>query len=361
MSEPSQSRRTPLYDFHIRHGARIVEFAGWEMPVQYSGIIAEHKATRQAAGLFDVSHMGEARVSGPGALASLEKIMTNKMADLPIGAARYSLMCYDNGTVVDDVIVYRMTEQEFFICLNAGNAQKDVAWLKAHCENCTVTDETTQWAQLAVQGPLAIEILQQISDIDLSAIKRFHFAQGTCAGVPVLFSRTGYTGEDGLELYIPAAAAEKIAEQIIAAGAPKGLLPVGLGARDSLRLEAGYPLYGHEISDAISPLTAGLGWVVKLDKGDFIGRSALQQEKQQGSKQRLVFFKLTDRRIARQGMEIVHENNTVGQVCSGTLSPVTNQPIGSALVNSDAFDKPLGVLVRGQAIPLVLSKPPLHK
>jgi len=353
--------RTPLYDWHARLGARFVPFAGWEMPVQYTGIIEEHLAARRTAGLFDVSHMGEARVSGRDAAASLERIMTNAMSSIPVGRARYSFMCREDGGVVDDVIVYRFGPEEFFICLNAGNAPGDVAHLRAHVfGDCTVADETLSWAQLAIQGPRAVEIVQALADRAVASLPRFAFVSGQCAGADVIFSRTGYTGEDGFELYVPPAQAEALADALMTQGRPLGLLPVGLGARDSLRLEAGYPLYGHEISETITPLQAGLGWAVKLNKGAFLGQQALAAEAAQGPAHRVVFFTLDDRRIARQGMPVFQGDTPVGEIRSGTLSPVKGKPIGSARVRTEALAGPLAVEVRGQKIPLTLATPPLY-
>lgn len=366
MSE-SPLQRTPLYDFHVRHGARIVPFAGWEMPVQYSAIIEEHLAVRQKAGLFDVSHMGEARVTGPDAARFLDRVMTNSYANLKIGAAKYTIMCQPDGGCVDDLIVYRLGEEEFFICLNAGNAAKDVAWLQEHARgfNVTVADECKLWAQLAIQGPLAEGILARLAPVALGGIKRFTFAFGAVAGVEgCILSRTGYTGSPGFEVYIPAAGAETVAEAMLAAGAPEGLKLAGLGARDSLRLEACYPLYGHEISEKINPLQAGLGWTVRFDKPvPFIGQEPLQAQKNAGLPSKVIFYKLADRRIARQGAPIFHGDTQVGEVLSGTHAPTLNQPIGSALVQLPQADDTaaLAVDIRGLRIPLVVVGEPFFK
>ncbi len=363
MSELLQ--RTPLHSFHVRNGARMVPFAGWEMPVQYTSIIEEHNAVRQKAGLFDVSHMGECRVTGPDAARFLDRVMTNAMATIKPGAARYTVMCQPDGGCVDDLIVYRVSEHEFFICLNAGNARKDIAWMqqqaKAEGFNVTIKDECADWAQLAPQGPLAEKILAKITDADLAAIRRFAYVVATVGGVPgVIISRTGYTGSAGFELYIPAAGAEQVADALLAAGKPEGLLLTGLGCRDSLRLEACYPLYGHEISEVISPLQGGLGWVVKLDKSPaFIGRDALVAQ-QAALPSKVVFFKLNDRRIARQDTPVFAGDKQVGKVLSGTLSPLLNQPIGSALVDTAATGE-LTVDLRGNRIPLVLVTEPFYK
>jgi aminomethyltransferase len=362
MTEPLA--RTPLFDFHVAQGARLVPFAGWEMPVQYTGIIEEHIAVRKAAGLFDVSHMGEARVRGRDAAAFLDRIMTNEMSSIKSGSARYTIMCQPDGGCVDDLIVYRISESDFFICLNASNAKKDIAWMQSHIGTAQVEviDECKVWAQLALQGPLAEKILSHLTDLPLAEIKRFQFLIGAVAGAPgCIVSRTGYTGSAGFEIYLPAAQATAVAQKLIEVGKPLGLLPVGLGARDSLRLEAGYPLYGHEISETISPIQAGLGWTVKLNKGEFIGRAVLQKQVEQGAASKVVHFLLNDRRIARQGTPVLSGDSIVGEVLSGTLSPILNKPIGSALVQSDAKPETLAVDIRGTRIPLQIAVAPFVK
>lgn len=356
--------RTPLHAFHVAHGGRIVPFAGWEMPVQYTGIIEEHLAVRRAAGLFDVSHMGECRVTGPDAAAFLDRVMTNAMASIPIGMARYTILCQPDGGCVDDLIVYRLAPEEFLICLNASNAPKDIAWLRAQAGDARVAiaDECARWAQLALQGPAAEAILAPLTDADLGSLRRFGFSVSTVAGTPgCIVSRTGYTGSPGFEIYLPAAAAPAMAEAILAAGKPSGLLLAGLGARDSLRLEAGYPLYGHEISEVISPIQAGLGWTVKFAKGDFVGRAALLRQHEQGPASKVVLFSLSDRRIARQGTPVMAGDRKVGEVLSGTLSPLLGKPIGTALVESGALGGRLEVDLRGNRVALELSAEPFVK
>jgi len=357
----SELKRTPLHDFHLEHGGRMVDFAGWEMPVQYKGILAEHLAVRRAAGLFDVSHMGEVDVRGPAAAKFLNHLVTNDVARLFPGRVLYSPMCYANGGVVDDLLVYQRGPEDFFLCINAANIDQDLAWIREQAAKfaVTITDRSADYALLALQGPRAAAILESLTAVKLEAIKYYHFTEGAVAGVPCIISRTGYTGEDGFELYHAAGAAEKLAAALLAAGAPHGLELVGLGARDSLRLEAGYPLYGHEITRDISPLTAGLGWTVKFDKGaDFAGRAALLAEKQAGAPRKVVFFKTGDRRIVRAGTPVLGPGGaTVGQVLSGTLSPVLNEAIGSALVET-ASSSPLAVDIRGTRIDLRLAKPP---
>jgi aminomethyltransferase len=337
---------TPLNAFHRRNGGRMVDFAGWDMPVQYRSILEEHKAVRQRAGLFDVSHMGEAEVKGPEALKFLQHLVSNDCSKLFPGRVLYTVMCYPTGGVVDDLLVYMRGPDDYFLCINAGNIAKDIAWMQEQAKgfNCTVTDRSADYGQLAIQGPKAIEIVQTLTKSALTGIKYYHFADGEVAGVKCIISRTGYTGEDGVELYCAAADTERLAEAMLAAGAPLGLELTGLGARDSLRLEAGFPLYGHEITEHINPISAGLGWVVKFDKGPFIGSDVLQAEKTKGPAKKVVFFKTGDRRIVRAE--------------SPVLSPVLNEAIGSALVDSVSAGEPLAVDIRGTKLNLHLVKPP---
>jgi aminomethyltransferase len=339
----------------------MVDFAGWDMPVQYKSILEEHKAVRQRVGLFDVSHMGEADVKGPEALKFLQHVVTNDCSKLFPGRILYTVMCYPHGGVVDDLLVYMRAENDYLLCLNAGNIAKDIAWLQEQVKgfDCTVVDRSADYAQLAIQGPRGAELVQTLTKTDLSAVKYYHFIEGEVAGVNCVISRTGYTGEDGFELYCPAADGVKLAEAIVAAGASVGLELAGLGARDSLRLEAGFPLYGHEITDQITPITAGLGWVVKFDKGPFIGSDVLQAEKAAGSAKKIVFFKTGDRRIVRAGAAVLNAAGAeVGQVVSGTLSPIINEAIGSALIDAAAAKEQLAVDIRGTKLNLQLVKPP---
>ncbi len=358
----SELKRTPLRDFHAAHGGRLVDFAGWEMPVQYKSILEEHKAVRRAAGLFDVSHMGEVDVRGPDAGRFLNHLLTNDVAKLYPGRVLYSPMCYPNSGVVDDLLVYMRTPEDYFLCINAGNIAKDLAWIQEQAKGfaVTITDRSDDYALLAIQGPNAAAIVQSLTGAKLGAIKYYHFGEGTVAGIQCIISRTGYTGEDGFELYHAATDAQALAAAVLAAGADHGLELAGLGARDSLRLEAGYPLYGHEITADISPLTAGLGWTVKLDKGcDFIGREALEAEKRNGAAQKVVFFRTGDRRIVRADTPVLGPDGAqVGRVLSGTLSPILNEAIGSALVSTAALTQTLEVDIRGTKLPLQLVKPP---
>lgn len=339
----------------------MVDFAGWDMPVQYRSILEEHKAVRQRAGLFDVSHMGEADVKGPEALKFLQHLVTNDCSKLFPGRVLYTVMCYPHGGVVDDLLVYMRGPADYFLCINAGNIAKDIAWMQEQARgfNCTVTNRSADYGQLAVQGPLAVTTVQELTKSPLADIKYYHFAAGEVAGVKCIISRTGYTGEDGVELYCAAADTEKLAEAVLVAGAPRGLELTGLGARDSLRLEAGFPLYGHEITEHINPLSAGLGWVVKFDKGPFLGSDALTAERARGLAKKIVFFKTGDRRIVRAESPVLDASGAaVGAVVSGTLSPILNEAIGSALVDARAAQGQLQVDVRGTKLNLHLVKPP---
>ena len=358
----SELKRTPLRDFHAARGARLVDFAGWEMPVQYRSILEEHKAVRRAAGLFDVSHMGEVDVRGPDALRFLDRLVTNDVSKAFPGRVLYSPMCYANGGVVDDLLVYQRAPQDYFLCVNASNVAKDLAWMKEQAAgfDVTITDRSDDYGLLAIQGPRAAEIVQSLTGAKLGVVKYYHFTEGTVAGVHCLISRTGYTGEDGFELYHAAGDSVALAEALLNAGAAQGLELAGLGARDSLRLEAGYPLYGHELSTEISPIAAGLGWTVKFDKAsDFNGREALLAEKQGGAAPKVVFFKTGDRRIVRADAPVLDENGAaVGRVLSGTLSPTLNEAIGSALVPRSLAGTPLFVDIRGTRLGLQVVKPP---
>ena len=358
----SELKRTALRDFHAAHGARLVDFAGWEMPVQYRSILEEHKAVRRAAGLFDVSHMGEVDVRGPEAGRFLNHLVTNDVAKLYPGRVLYSPMCYANGGVVDDLLVYLRAADDYFLCINAGNIDKDLAWIReqAAAFQVTITDRSADYGLLAIQGPRAAEIVQSLTGAKLGLVKYYHFAEATVAGIHCLASRTGYTGEEGFELYHAASESVALAEALLAAGASRGLELAGLGARDGLRLEAGYPLYGHEITADISPLTAGLGWTVKLDKGgDFIGRAALVAERERGAPNKVIFFKTGDRRIVRAETPVLGADGAiVGRVLSGTLSPLLNEAIGSALVTTPSAAGNLSVDLRGTRMALQLTKPP---
>lgn len=340
----------------------MVDFAGWEMPVQYRSILEEHKAVRKTAGLFDVSHMGEVDITGPGARLFLNFLVTNDVEKLFPGRILYTPMCYSHGGVVDDLLIYQRTPESYFLCINAGNIDKDLAWMREQAAGYEVeiNDRSADYGLIALQGPLAAGILQTVTGAKLDRIGYYHFVEGTVAGVGCLISRTGYTGEDGFELYHAQGDSVALAETLLAAGQPHGLELAGLGARDSLRLEAGYPLYGHELSDSISPLTAGLGWTVKLKKSAaFVGQEALAQQKEAGGSESVVYFKTGDRRIVRAESPVLDSGGrTVGRVLSGTLSPLLNEAIGSALIARDALETELRVDIRGTSVRLNRVAPP---
>jgi len=334
-------KKTPLNALHWQLKARMVDFGGWEMPVQYSGVIAEHLAVRTTAGLFDVSHMGEIEVSGSSAQEFLQYVTTNDLTKLTDGQVQYTALCYEHGGVVDDLTLYRFTSEHYMLCVNAANISKDLTWLQSlaaasHYPDLTITDCSDNFGLLALQGPTAQTILAPLTSINLDELTYYHFNPGTVAGIDLLISRTGYTGEDGFELYCPAASTEAIWQALLQAGAPLGLIPCGLGARDTLRLEKAYALYGHEITEEILPLEARLGWITKLDKGDFIGRGALLKAREQGIPRQLVGLRLTVPGVPRQGYPVLCDGGTVGFVTSGTSSPTLKHGIALALVDRQA-------------------------
>jgi aminomethyltransferase len=330
-------RKTTLHAAHRRAGAKMVVFAGWEMPVQYSGVIEEHLAVRLRAGLFDVSHMGEVDVSGVGALEFCQRISANDVSRMKVSQAQYNLLLNDNGGVVDDVIFYRLAEDRFLVCVNASNSDRDFNWMRRHAgTDVELVDVSARYAQLALQGPLAEQILQPVTALALGELRSFYFQFADVATVRCLVSRTGYTGEDGFELYCDADAAETLWLALLDAGAADGLLPSGLGARDTLRLEKGFPLYGHELDDTTTPLEAGLGWVVKFSKPAFVGREALLRQKSQGVQRRLVGLELLDPGIARSGYTLYRDGRAVGHVTSGTRSPTLGKSIALGYVSREA-------------------------
>ncbi len=328
-------KRTPLFPVHVKAGAKMVPFGGWEMPVQYTGIVEEHRAVRRAVGLFDISHMGEFEVAGPEALAVLQRLTTNDVATLEVGQVQYSLLCYPDGGIVDDLTVYRLAKDRFMFTVNAANIDKDWAWVSEHGGGARWRNLSAETALLAVQGPKAEKCVQRLADRDLSGIRYYWCVEGRAAGVPTLISRTGYTGEDGFELYAAAADAERLWFALLEAGEPDGIMPVGLGARDTLRLEMRYALYGNDIDQTTNPLDAGLGWVVKLGKSDFIGRSAIERVKAAGPRRKLVGFEMVDRAVARHGYKILKEASEVGVVTSGSYGPAVDKYIGVGYVAAD--------------------------
>ena len=329
-------KRTALIDCHREAGARLVEFAGWEMPVQYTGVVEEHRAVRTAAGLFDVSHMGEVRVTGSQAESFLHDLTPNDVTKLSQGQAHYSALLSEEGTYLDDMLVYRLGDEDFLLVVNASNESKDFAWIAAHApEDVKVENVSSHYALIALQGPKAEEILREHTEEDLGGLGYYRFLEGEVTGRPALISRTGYTGEDGFELYVSPDHAAGLWRRLMQSGAARGLVPAGLGARDTLRLEAAMALYGHEIDDRTTPWEAGLGWTVKMDKGEFIGRAALEAQRERGVARGLVGFEVIDRGIARQGHAVLYEGEVVGEVTSGTWSPTLEKALGMAYVPAE--------------------------
>lgn len=361
----ADDRKTPLYSFHQNHGARFVPFGGWEMPVQYTGIKEEHRAVRETAGLFDVSHMGELRIRGPQAKVFLELLLTNQVERLKVGGGMYSPMCYEHGGVVDDLITYRLGEDDYLLVVNAANHEKDRKWIEKHIQafDCELIDESDIWGLLALQGPQADAILSEFSGEDLEGLSRFHFRELSLSGASCIAARTGYTGETGFEIFCPVENLEKVATRLWEVGQAAEMKLTGLGCRDSLRLEAGFSLYGHEISESIDPLSGGIGWTVKFKKeAPFLGKAALEDLKRNGTPTRVAFFMVEDRRMARAGMEVYDGDDLTGEVLSGAFSPMLNKPIGSALIRTESLQsQSLALESRGKRLPLILKKPPLHR
>jgi len=358
-------KRTPLYQAHVKAGARMVPFGGWEMPVQYTGIVEEHRTVRSAVGLFDVSHMGEFEVEGPSALAALQHLTTNDVAALEPGHVQYSVLCYPNGTIVDDLTVYRLADDRFMLTVNAGNIDKD--W--AHVNQSTEHGGGARWKNasadtglIAVQGPKAEALVRRLADQDVTKLGYYRFARGKVAGVATLISRTGYTGEDGFELYAAAAETERLWTALLDAGRGDGVAPIGLGARDTLRLEMKYALYGNDIDETTNALEAGLGWVVKPAKGEFIGRDALEKIRAEGVKRKLVGIEMVDRAVARHGYPVLKAGRRVGVVTSGSYGPSVDKYIGIAYVETAlaAVGTELDVEIRGQAKAARVVKTPFH-
>jgi len=358
-------KRTPLYEEHRRLGAKLVPFAGFEMPVQYSaGILAEHRAVRSHAGLFDVSHMGELEIRGGDALGLIQFVTTNDASRLEVGQAQYTVICQEDGGALDDCLVYRF-DDHYMVVPNAANVDKIRAWIEKYAGrfDASVVDRSDETALLALQGPKAEEILRGLTDVDLGSIAYYHFAVGEVDGRRAVISRTGYTGEDGFELYLAADDAPHVWRRLLEVGEPHGLLPVGLGARDSLRLEIGYILYGNDLDENHTPLEAGLGWVVKLDKGDFLGRNALARLKQEGIRERLAGFVMKERAFPRHGYEVRVGGEPAGEVTSGILSPSLDQGIGLAYLPAEAAapGTAIEVVIRNRPVAAEVVRPPFYK
>jgi len=345
-------KRTPFYDIHRELGGKIVEFAGFEMPVQYAGIIEEHLAVRSRVGVFDVTHMGEFEVRGNDALSFLQRMTVNDVLKLREGKVQYSAMCQDDGGIVDDLLVYHAGDH-YMLVVNAANLRKDWEWLSSHATGgVELRDVSDQTALLAVQGPKSLATIQKLTRTDLSGVAYYTFIRGSVAGIPMIVSRTGYTGELGFELYFQAepTAARKVWNALFEAGREFGIVPVGLGARDTLRLEAGLCLYGNDIDKTTHPLEAGLGWITKLSKGDFLGRAVIMKAKETGLTRRLVGFTMPERLVPRHGYGIVSAGTTVGQVTSGTFSPSLQKAIGMGYVKASLAEPgtKVGIMIRGK-------------
>ena len=363
MDEPL--RRTPLYASHVALGARMVPFGGWEMPVQYSGIIEEHRAVRTRAGLFDVSHMGEVALAGPGAGPLVQRLVTNDLSRRAAGQALYTPMCTPDGGIIDDLLVYRLGDERLMLVLNAANTAEDLAWIRGHAHgDVQISDRSAETALLALQGPRAQAILERLTPAPVGTIRYYWFREGVeVAGRRALVSRTGYTGEDGFEIYLDGRHAVHVWDAILEAGKPAGILPAGLGARDTLRLEAGLLLHGNDMDKSTTPLEVGLGWTVKLDKGDFVGAQALERQKREGLPRRLVGFVLRERAIARHGFPIREDGATIGVVTSGSFGPTVGNSIGLGFVPPEHAEpgRRIAVEVRGRAVDGTVTRLPFYK
>lgn len=369
------SKKTALYDSHLALSGRMVDFGGWQMPVQYTGVMDEHNACRKAVGLFDVSHMGEVFVIGKDAEAFLNELVSNDVSKLQVKQAQYTVMCHSTGGIVDDLVIYRRSPENFLLVVNAANTDKDFAHIqkvesqwKASHSGCdlTIQNKSDQFSQIAIQGRLAEKILQKFSSVNLTPIKTYWFDEGMFSGkIPTIFARTGYTGEDGFELYVPWSSGPEVWSALLEHGKEFGLKPCGLGARDTLRLEMKYPLYGHELGDETNPLEAGVGWVVKLGKSGFVGKTPIENTKAAGLKKKLVGFEIKGRGIPRQGYSIFDptQSKKIGEVTSGTQSPSLSKPIGIAYVDTEFSEngRELFIEIRDQKIPLVIVPTPFYK
>lgn len=359
-----QLKRTSLYPLHVAAGARMVEFGGWKMPVQYAGILEEHRTVRSGAGLFDVSHMGEVLVEGIGALETVQRLVTNDAGRLAVGQGMYTPMCTPAGGILDDVTVFRLADRRFLFIVNAATTAKDFAWIAQHTQNADVHDRSLQTALLALQGPKAQTILQRLTRTDLGSLRHFHVSDNVeVGGVRTLLSRSGYTGEDGFEIACQWEEAPRVWGALIEAGRADGLVQVGLGARDTLRLEAGIMLYGNDIDETTTPLEAPLGWTVKWDKGEFIGRAALLQQKERGVERRLIGFEITERAIPRAGYPLRAGGLQIGQVTSGTFGPWVNKSIGMGYVKKQHAlpGAQIDVEIRGKPARATVVKLPFYK
>jgi aminomethyltransferase len=360
----TQLRKTALNAEHRRLKAKMVNFGGWDMPVEYSGIVSEHMATRTAAGLFDVSHMGEIEVFGEHALALVQHVTCNDASKLAIGQAHYSGLMTEQGTFVDDLLVHKISDKHFFLCVNAGNQDRDFEHIRAHNpRGAQIENAGGRYSQLAIQGPKAMGILQGLTDVPLDSMPYYHFTFGDVDGVDCLVARTGYTGEDGFEIYFVPEHSEKLWSDLLDAGSEEGIIPCGLGARNTLRLEASMCLYGHEIDDTTTPWEAGLGWICKPGKGEFLGREALVRQKEKGVERMLVGFEMQDRLIARDACAVRADGQHIGRVTSGSPAPFLKKNIGMAYVPPEyrAPGTEINIEIRGKQAPARIVPMPFYK
>ncbi len=362
----TQLKKTALNEVHKKQGGKMVDFGGWEMPVQYpAGTIAEHLAVRTAAGIFDVSHMGEIEIKGPQSLALVQHLTSNDASKLSDGQIQYSGLMTPAGTFVDDILVHRFGPEHYFLCVNASNSDKDFDWIKSHAPSfdAEVNNLSANYSQLAIQGPRALEIMQSLVDVDLSAIKYYWFTTGHVDDVPAIISRTGYTGEDGVEIYFDPSESERIWNKILEAGQSASLIPCGLASRNTLRLEAKMALYGHEIDDTTTVLEADLGWICKLGKGDFLGRDILAAQKENGLMRKLVGFEVTDKGIARDGYPVFVDGQQVSQVTSGSPAPFLKKNIGLAYlpIEKAVVGTTIEIEVRGRLLQSQVVPTPFYK
>ncbi|MBZ5595372.1 MAG: glycine cleavage system aminomethyltransferase GcvT [Acidobacteriia bacterium] len=364
MAQSVALKRTPLHAVHVSMGAKMVDFGGWDMPVQYSSLVEEHHAVRKAVGLFDVSHMGEIEVCGPEAVRLVDYVTTNAASRLHIGQAQYSGLLYEHGGFVDDILVHKVADDHFFLCVNAANQEKDFEHIRAANKfDAQVEFSSGRYAQIAVQGPLALRTVERLTPVELGSIGYYWFKDGTVSGVQARIARTGYTGEDGFEIYVAPAEAPRIWNELLEAGRDFGIKPCGLGARNTLRLEAKMALYGHEIHASITPYEADLGWMVKLDKGEFIGRSALAKQKEHGVSRKLVGFEMRGRGIGRDGYEVRLDGLAAGWVTSGSPAPSLNRNIGLCYLPAGEArpGRAIQVMVRNQAVDAETVNTPFYK
>ncbi len=357
-------KRTPLYEKHVEQNGKLIDFGGWELPVEYSKITEEHEAVRNAAGLFDVSHMGEVTVEGEDAEMFIQYVVTNDISNLNDYQIAYTTMCYPDGGVVDDLLVYRVNKKKYLLVINASNTDKDYEWFKSQVfGDVKVENVSDSYAQLAIQGPNAEKILQKLTSTNLSEIEFYHFADNVALGdLKAIVSRTGYTGEDGFEIYLPSQDGPKLWDLLLSEGKDLGILPAALGARDTLRFETCLPLYGHEIDESITPLEAGLGFFVKLAKEDFIGKEALAKQKEEGVKRRVVGFEMVDRGIPRSHYEVAADGKIIGHVTTGSYAPTLNKNLGLALVDVEYAKEgtEFDIVIRNKNVKAKVIKKPFY-